>query len=122
MKYSKEKTDTLIKALKLGVSIKSACACAGISSTTYYEWLKQHDEFRIAIDSTQYHVERKALRELRKLAKDNWRVWAWLLERRYPDQWSIKSEQKIEMHTPCNEGQTTVINLLQKITEDSRTN
>ena len=88
----------------------------------YYEWLKQHDEFRIAVDSTPYYVERKALRELIKLAKDNWQVWAWLLERRYPDEWSIKSEQKIEMHTPNNEGQATVINLLQKITEDHCTN
>ena len=118
MKYSDEVTRKVIKALKQGVSIKGACGYAGISTTTYYEWLRVHEDFRRAVDETQYYVEQKALKELRSLAKDNWRVWTWLLERRFPDQWGNKIEQKIDVNAHADgisKGQQAVINMLEQI-------
>ena len=123
MKYCKKTTAKIIKALKQGVSIKAACGHGGICTTTYYEWLKTHEDFRRAVEATQYHVEQKALKELREMAKDNWRVWTWLLERRYPSQWGSKVEQKIDL-TPSqasiSKGQEAVLNMLEHIKQQNQ--
>lgn len=42
MKYCQEITDRIIKHLKSGSSVETACDLVGINKTTYYEWVNDN--------------------------------------------------------------------------------
>ena len=61
MKYSEEMTSQICFGLELGMSVKAVCGMVGISTTTYYNWMKDEEVFRKSVDATQCKVEQLAL-------------------------------------------------------------
>jgi hypothetical protein len=107
---NKQIVDDLLLALRSGGWKESACAFAGISKDTFYEWLNKgrkeakaaYDEnrevvtelqpyvdFADAIDFTEANSELNLVGIIRAEAKKDPRYAQWLLDRRY--KWASKS-------------------------------
>jgi len=68
MKYSQEVVDILIKHIRGGSTITSACDAVGISKVTFYEWMKTKPNFSNAIKKAQSIPNKKVEKALYKSA------------------------------------------------------
>jgi len=121
MKLTKEMTELIRYGLSEGMSIKAVCGKVGISVDTYYRWRRGNEDFRNMVDSTQYDVEAKALQSMQVHADRDWRVWAWILERRFPKEWNNKHELQVQTNI-SQTGSEVVMKMLQKITGEDQSN
>jgi transposase len=118
MKYSEEMTEQICFGLELGMSVKAVCGMVGISTTTYYNWMKDEEDFQKSVDATQCKVEQLALSAMMMHGERDWRVWAWILERRYPNQWGAKRELEVHhQQQGHSDGTNAVLSMLQQITK-----
>lgn len=84
--------------LRLGLSISSACAAAGIGVSTYHEWRARacegppFSDFADATTEARAQGTRGLEIVVRKAAATDWRAAGWMLERRAPDEWSRRTE------------------------------
>lgn len=85
-KYTPERVEKILQAIRLGATYKIACAYAGINPDTFYEWLKRHPEFADAVKQAEGVGAIGWLEKIERAANDGeWTAAAWKLERRYPD-------------------------------------
>ena len=93
-----EVTEIVCRELRLGLSIASACAAAGITKTSYYEYYQRAIEgppfsvFAAATTKARSEGTRGLEHTVRKAAVGDWRAAAWMLERRAPEDWSKRTE------------------------------
>ena len=94
-KYSSKKLDLVKQGLHGGGSISSACGAAGISVKTFYRW---KDEL------------------IKDQAQTDWRAAAWILERRYPDEWAKRQEHEVIIEKKSSEDvvKSMLVNIIQK--------
>jgi len=92
----------IVRMLTLGGTINSACRAGGIDPVTYYSWLKRGEEgeepfvnFLNAVKEAQAVAEEKALRVISEAQLETWQAAAWLLERRYPEDWARRQRMDI---------------------------
>lgn len=111
----------LYNAIAGGNTHETACALAGIATSTFYEWLTKGEEaksgkfahFHDVIKKAEALAEAKRIEIIRKAGegkgdyagKADWKAAAWYLERRYPEKWGrrhivadVKHDGEIE-HT-----------------------
>ena len=113
MKLTKERIDILAAALRKGVIIKHACIGAGICEKTYHNWQNEASDNELdpldpeealgknpnRDDVLRYFVREtsKALNDysselLEKIHNaDSWQAAAWILERRFPEEFGRRS-------------------------------
>ena len=93
-----EVTEIVCRELRLGLSIASACAAAGITKTSYYEYHQRASEgppfsvFAAATTKARSEGTRGLEHTVRKAAVGDWRAAAWMLERKAPEDWSKRTE------------------------------
>lgn len=56
-KYTPERVDRICKAISEGQSEKNACIAAGISTTTFHEWLSAKSEFSEAVKRAKQNYQ-----------------------------------------------------------------
>lgn len=82
------KRETLVRCTKLGMSRRRASFRAGITYTTFKEWMAKDLPFAAQIKNAEAEYEEVALQCIQDAAKDEqWQAGAWLLERRHPERW-----------------------------------
>jgi len=91
----------LAEALGKGNTIVTSCGYAGIDDTTLYRYL---EEGKIAEEGSplfdfcgavRVAITKAAMDQvdlIRDAGKDNWRAAAWLLSRRYPEEWADRQK------------------------------
>ena len=107
-KYSSDRVLVIIDYLNKGVSIKGACMAANIAQKTYYRWMNEIPEFKEMVEAAQGDIEATLISDI--MASDDWRAKAWILERRYPNDYSTK--QKVEVDVNQQTSPEVVKNLL----------
>lgn len=134
-KLTPELQAEIVKIIKTGNYIETACAFVGINKSTFYDWLKRgarekqrleknprakikkseavYVEFSNAIEKALAQAEIRDVAIIGKAAESNWQAAAWRLERKYPERWGRKD--RIE-HTgkdggPIETSQTTKLDL-----------
>lgn len=132
LKLTKERINLVADALRKGAIIKQACACAGISDTSYHNWYKEFKENRLEpldpdeslganpnreellsyfVRETTTALNGYASRLLEKIHEaSSWQSAAWILERRFPEDFGRRAavkpaETDVEVKT---ESETTV--------------
>lgn len=93
----KENYEVLYQGIKSGLNITSACRNANISTETYHKKYKHDANFRLKIDQALIAFEQMHILNIQKAALSDtskWTASAWILERRFPEDWAIK--QKVE--------------------------
>lgn len=93
-KFTPENVDRVLEGIRSGLPIHLACSAAGVAETQFYEW--QRGEYPRGSDKRlkeQFQEEltrakgESALRNIdiiSKAANADWRAAAWILERRFP--------------------------------------
>ena len=115
-KYNQGILDALVEILSKGITVKAACGYVGICTTTFYEWKKEYPKFATAIDNTKFELEARLLTKIEEHGEKDWRCLAWILERRYPQDWSLKRE--VELNVNKSNGSNEVIEFLKQSREE----
>jgi transposase len=97
---TEETRDKICKAIELGATYKLACFYAGISEATFYDWKANDLEFLEAIHIAEGKGAVNHLVNITRASKGvqnpdgdgyiltpSWQASAWILERRYPDEY-----------------------------------
>ena len=87
------------------MTIEAACAQSNISKSTFYEWLKksgEDGEWTKEVDAAITFSEAVILDKIKRASelKEDWRGWAWILERRFPQRWGAKREVEVNVNNP----------------------
>lgn len=106
---SREVREELLANLREPMSIKAACALSGVGESTFYKWIEDDPEWAEEVDAAKRFSEPVMVSRLKSLAeeKGDWRGYAWLLERRFPEQWSAK--QEIELNQTVSDGGAALV-------------
>jgi transposase len=107
-KLNAEMSKRICDNIKIGMSYKGAALSAGIVESTFYEWLAKgnkaksgmYKEFSESVSKANGEA-RKALVARVHLNKD-WRSDAWILERRFPDEWNKKDNVDLSIGGDIN--------------------
>lgn len=114
-KLTPEVEDAMVRAILVGASYKTACQYAGISYQTFLNWRKRagavkerqgksrnapSDEFDVRLIGFVDHIKEaeavaaiKSLVKINGAAKKDWRAAAWMLERRFPNEYGRRRAQ-----------------------------
>lgn len=96
-----ETIQKLEEALKQDFTIEEACRYALISSSTYHEWMKQGDDFRMKMEAAKDYVAIKAKKlVLEAIESGDLKTAKWYLEKTRSKQYGDKAEEKREMPIP----------------------
>ena len=91
-KFNDVAREKIVEGIRSGMTIRLACACAGITTETFYYWkdkgrqgIAGYKEFnddvgKAEMDSVSIHLENIAA----AARKGSWQASAWILERRFP--------------------------------------
>ena len=110
--------EDLIENLRTGMTIEAACLLAGIGRTTYYRWLDEDEKWADECKSAVRFAEAVLLERVKQLAMDkmDWRAFAWILEKRFPDDYGKRQELKVESST-SSDGTAEVLAMLEQVKE-----
>ena len=104
------------------MSIRAACTQSGIGERTYYRWLEECEdgEWTEEVNAAKDFAEAVALSKLKRLGdeKADWRAYAWILERRYPDRWGAKKELDLNVGSTSDKGTEMVTAMITQIQEE----
>ena len=108
--------EDLIENLRTGMTIEAACLLAGIGRTTYYRWLDEDEKWADECKSAVRFAEAVLLERVKQLAMDkmDWRAFAWILEKRFPDDYGKRQELKVESST-SSDGTAEVLAMLEQV-------
>lgn len=125
---TKEKKDILLKAIREGNYIVTACRLAGISKDTFLDWMckggdqrytravKEEDavepykSFVNDVITAEAEAESNLLGKVQTGADKDWKAASWMLERRYNTRWGGRDSRKdIAIGASSGSGATVVI-------------
>jgi len=87
----------IIKAIESGLSNIDACTIANVSKEWFYKELKKSKEFKNKVDAALVGFKQKHLKRISTHGEKIWQASAWLLERKFKDEFSIKDNKTAEM-------------------------
>lgn len=120
-KPTKTKTaikEEILENLRTGMTIKAAALLASISEKTFYNWRDADEVFLKQCEEAVRFAEAILLERVKQLAmeKMDWRAFAWILEKRFPDDYGKRQELKVES-TTSSDGTAEVLAMLEQVKE-----
>jgi hypothetical protein len=87
-----EKREQIVGLIALGASNRMAAMHAGCAPNTIRNTAERHPAFQTQIDSARVRPEVNSLKKLNKAGDEtrHWRLHAWMLERRWPEQFALR--------------------------------
>lgn len=93
MKFDTNMVEEVCKYIQLGLTYRDACKICRISEATFYLWQKkgrdgeaEYAEFFESLERAKITGKAALLQRILAASKKSWIPAAWLLERRYPDE------------------------------------
>jgi len=87
-KFTSERRDIILDTLRRGASLAAAAAAAGVNPDTVLNWRRARAAFALQVDQAMAEGALRALDAIWTAAESgDWRAAAWLLERRYPEEY-----------------------------------
>lgn len=109
VKFTEELCETIYELVSKGFTYKDICAVCDIGETTFYRWIERgnksksgkYKQFVIELEKAKAERKNNLVGKLieKTEAKDDWKGYAWLLERGYGDEFArpeVKIKQEIE--------------------------
>lgn len=100
---------SVCRCISEGLPYRDAARIAGVNETSITEWRargeKGEEPFKTFVDALTVAVacfKQTHLGTIRKASKKSWTAAAWLLERRFPEEFALRTWQKTE-HTGLKE-------------------
>ncbi len=92
MKYGPEITAEIAGYISSGLNRTDSVVLANISYETFCAWTKEHLEFSEAIKQAEIRFKQIHIHRIAKAGETVWQASAWLLERKFPDEFALKKE------------------------------
>jgi nitrogen regulatory protein PII-like uncharacterized protein len=102
----------IINAIRLGLTVEDACTFAGVSRTTYYNWVElgENDpKYAAFLDELKKAIVERKVRLLQNIEKHselNWVPSAWRLERMFPQEFGRKDRLDVKHLDPSEDTKT----------------
>lgn len=103
-KRDKKKADKIISLLKKGYPPSVVCRYVNIGYPTFKDWLVKgsegdplYEDFYFRVQQAEAIAEMRRLRKLERHERAEWKVNAWLLERRWPERWAKRSSSEVHV-------------------------
>lgn len=96
-KRTPEAREAIILALRNGDPLMTAAAMGGIHYDTFVEWRKADAEFSDAVERAIQYGKHSLVEIVRKAAPKTWQAGAWLLERRWPEDFARREQLTIDL-------------------------
>tara|TARA_Y100000310_G_C20530898_1_gene738399 strand:- start:133 stop:570 length:438 start_codon:yes stop_codon:yes gene_type:complete len=116
--------ETILSRLVTGSTRRAACAEAGISYSTLYLWLsegkkedapEEHKKFNLEVEEACARAEIRWVGAIEAQARNgDWRAYAWLLERRFPEDWRQRKDLTIEAEVK-SDGTAEVLGMMAQL-------
>lgn len=108
--------EEILSNLKEGMTIEAAALLAGVTRGTYYNYREKDEEFAEAADQAARFAEAVFLQRIKQSALDrqDWRAWAWLLEKRFPQDYGKRQELQVNSTIP-SDGTAEVLSMMEQI-------
>lgn len=127
--------EAIVLALAHGLTIEKAAETVGVSATTVHNWLARGEEWRdadvvpageepfleflYATTRARAQAVELALAGIIEAGKEDWRAWAWFLERSFPDEYGRRTRLD---HGGIADGETmTLAELFARSAKDKST-
>jgi len=115
-KLDKELQKKIAFFVQNGASIEDACLNCGIHKTSYYKWIKKgkkdsegvYHDFMQHMEKAQAKNKMFHINNINKHAEKSWQASAWMLERRYPEEFS-RPEIRNDINVESNKDMTIKI-------------
>ena len=110
-KFSPAAVETIAHAIELGAPRKHAAACAGVSYETVRRWMRAGEqdedspqgELVRRVDLARGALAMRCLQAIHTAAEDGtWQAAAWVLERRFPDQFGRRTCRDLQPVVPSS--------------------
>ena len=88
----------LLKAISAGAPYKIACLACGISEDAFAEWRRRDPAFQKRVDEASGRMALRLLGKIEEHAKEFFAPAAWMLERRFPTEFSRPEVQLLAQH------------------------
>jgi hypothetical protein len=94
--FTPERTQAIVTFLRSGSFIETAVAASGVSRSTFFVWMKRGEKahmgkfrkFYLDVRKAMADFEIAAVNSIRRAGEESsWQASAWLLERKFPDEW-----------------------------------
>ncbi len=89
-----EQWEAALQAISSGMTKKDAIALSGISEAAFYARQKEDVEFLELVKKAEISFKLRHLHNIEKHSQDNWSASAWLLERKFKQEFG--KEHKVE--------------------------
>jgi hypothetical protein len=127
-KLDEQTAQTIVHALELGVTIKTACQAAGIGGTTFKTWMARgrSDDaadalcraFRSDVKEARAHGELADLKVIHEAMPTTWTAAAWYLERSRPERWGRRDRLKARVGTDAGMAQVRELRRIMNAARD----
>ena len=109
--------DPLLDNLRAGLPIHVAASQAGLTARTVHRWTVEDEAFAEEYQAAIDYSEATLLAEVRRLGnlKEDWRAPLAILERRFPERWSLKRDIDVKV-AKSNDGAELVASMLAQAT------
>jgi hypothetical protein len=96
-KYTQEIVDRICYSLSLGNTRTTAATNAGVSMSTFHEWMNDFSDFSDAIKRAEEQAVEHYVNVIHAASGQTWQAAAWYLERRRPADFS--KQDKVDITT-----------------------
>lgn len=96
-RFGNQHFEILISALSEGLTITEAAKRTGFCRDVVYTWFGKNPDKHDELKRRMKPVYLERVRELGE-AKEDWRAYAWMLERMFPNEFSLVQIQRVEMN------------------------
>lgn len=96
MKYTKERAQAIIDALRAGNTRTASVAYASIAYTTFLRWLEANESFANDVKKAEADAEVRNVAIIQTAAKTTWTAAAWWLERRKHQEWRQRKDLNVK--------------------------
>jgi len=107
--FTPEIGETICKILRRGNFREMACAQVGITSQTLRNWIRKGvageeplDQFVRDLEKAEAEAEDLLLMGIRKAGANDWKSFAWILERMASQRWGYKAQAQVDVQKELN--------------------
>lgn len=107
--------EIILDSISQGLTQREAATLAGISEDTFSLW-KRDSEFSEQIRKKEIECKLSHIKNIKEASKKSWQASAWWLERKYKEEFSLKSKLDLQV----NETLDQLGDSIKKILEPAR--
>lgn len=86
-KYTPDRVEKIISAIKGGNAPQVAARWAGVNKQVFAVWMDTYPEFVIMVEEAEAAAEIRNVAIVQQAANKQWTAAAWYLERTHPERW-----------------------------------